>query len=689
MPEEIGALFRRHAFSMALFMAGASVLVASARATGAPSAFDTAELDLSVPPCTDLDRFVNARWLATHPIPADEVRWGVFDQLTLESLRVQRDLAEQAAKASNLPDEDATERQLGLLYRSGMDAPAIERAGLAPLQPTLDAIDRLATPQDTAAFLGHAAADGQAFVFAFDAQGDFRDARRQIGAASPAALGLPNRDYYTAARYAEEKQAYRGYIVRLLRLAGDAAPAQAADDALALETALAKATPSPVEARQPANQFHAMRATDAEHLTPYFHWAPFLTALGLPENGEFSLAPATFFTGFDRLLASAPMAQWRAYLRFHAIDDAAPYLTQAFQDAAFDFHGRMLTGQQHAKPRWQRVLGTINAQMGEAMGRLYVARTFSPQAKRRAQALVTRLLAALKSRIEALDWMSDATKARALAKWQAFLPKVGYPDHWRDWPGLELSSTGYYANVRALARYNYRDEMARIGKPTDRTRWSVLPQTVDAFYRAEDNSITFPAAILQPPFFYAAGDDGINYGGIGAAIGHEATHGFDDAGRQFDGQGNQTDWWTPRDNARFSARAEALVRQFDAYAPLRGHPDVHVDGRLTLGENIADLGGIHIAYDALQAALKANPAEAARRIDGYTQDQRFFLAFARIWRGRMREKQTLVYLASNPHAPPHERIAGTVSNVPAFAQAFRCKATDAMVRPPNARVRIW
>ncbi|MGO4700751.1 M13 family metallopeptidase [Dyella sp. 2RAB6] len=679
--------FLRHPFSTFAFVAG--VLFAASASAAETRPFDTAELDHAVMPCTDFDRFVNARWLASHPIPADEVRWGVFDQLTLESLRVQHDIAEQAAGAAKRADGDASRRQLGLLYRSGMDAAAIERAGLTPLRPVLDAIVRLKTPADTAAFLTRAAAEGQSFVFAFDVQGDFRDARRQLGAASPAALGLPNRDYYTEARYAGERKAYRAYMIRLFRLAGDATPEQAADAALALEAALAKATLSPTEARQPANQFHALRADEADRLTPHFHWAPFLAAQGLSAQAEFSLAPPAFFAGFDRLLASAPPAQWQAYLRFHALDDAAPYLAQAFQDAAFDFHGRALTGQQHDKPRWQRVLGTVNASMGEAMGRLYVTRTFSPEAKQRAQTLVTRLLAALKTRIEALDWMSEATRARALAKWQAFVPKVGYPDHWRDWSGLDLSATDYYANVRALARYNHREAMARVGKPTDRTRWSVLPQTVDAFYRAQDNSITFPAAILQPPFFYADGDDAINYGGIGAAIGHEATHGFDDAGRQFDGQGNQTDWWTPEDNAGFNARADALVRQFDAYAPLAGHPDVHINGRLTLGENIADLGGVHIAYDALQSALKANPAEARRQIDGYTQDQRFFLAFARIWRARMREQQTLVYLSSNPHAPPRERIIGTLGNVPAFAQAFQCKTGDAMLRPAGEQVRIW
>ncbi|MHB1059481.1 MAG: M13 family metallopeptidase [Rhodanobacter sp.] len=667
-----------------------TLVAAAAPAADPMRPFDTAELDRSVSPCADLDRFVNARWLAAHPIPPDEVRWGVFDQLTLESLRVQHELAEAAAAATTgHADGDATRRQIGLFYRSGMDTAAVERAGLAPVKPTLDAIAALKGAGDIGAFVTRAIADGRPVVFAFDTQGDFRDARRQVGAATPAALGLPNRDYYVDARHARELAAYRAYMVRLLRLAGVAAPEHQADAALALETALAQAMLSPVDARQPANQFHAMRAAEADHMTPHFRWAPFLAAQGRPMDSEFSLAPPAFFAAFDRLLASVPPAHWQAYLRFHALDDAAPYLSQAFQDAAFDFHGRTLTGQQQPKPRWQRVLGIVNAQMGEAMGRLYVARTFSPQAKRRAQMLVTRLLAALKARIEAVDWMSGTTKARALAKWQAFVPKVGYPEHWRDWSGLDLAATGYYANVRALARYNHRDAMARIGKPTDRTRWSVLPQTVDAFYRAEDNSITFPAAILQPPFFYADGDDAINYGGIGAAIGHEATHGFDDAGRQFDGQGNQTDWWTPEDNARFTARADALVRQFDAYTPLPGHPDVHVNGRLTLGENIADLGGLHIAYDALQAALKASPAEATRRIDGYTQDQRFFLAFARVWRGRMREQQTLVYLAGNPHAPPHERILGTVGNVPAFARAFGCRAGDAMVRPAGEQVRIW
>ena len=669
------------------FAAAGALLAGSSCATEA-APLDIAELDRSVAPCADFDRFVNARWLAAHPIPADEVRWGVFDQLTLESLRVQHDLAEQAAGVSNAAGGDVATRQIGLLYRSGMDAAAIERAGLAPLRSSLDAIAGLKTSADTAAFLIRATADGQPFVFTFDAQADFRDARRQIGAAAPAALGLPSRDYYVDARYARERQAYHAYMVRLFRLAGDDAPERAADDALALEAALAKVTPSPVQARQPANQFHAVHVAEADHLTPHFHWAPLLAAQGLPGQAEFSLAPPAFFAGFDHLLATAPQAQWRAYLRFHLLDAAAPYLAQAFQDAAFDFHGRALTGQQQDKPRWQRVLGTINAQMGEAMGQLYVARTFSPAAKRRAQDLVARLLEALKARIETLDWMSDATKARALAKWRAFVPKVGYPDRWRDWSGLALSPAGYYANLRALARFNHREAMQRIGRPTDRARWSVLPQTVDAFYRAEDNSITFPAAILQPPFFYANGDDAINYGGIGAAIGHEATHGFDDAGRQFDGQGNQADWWATEDNARFNARAEALVRQFDAYAPLPDHPDVHINGRLTLGENIADLGGVYIAYDALQAALKAGQAQTAR-IDGLAPDQRFFIAFARIWRARMREQQTLVYLASNPHAPPHERIIGTLGNVPAFATAFQCKTGDAMLRPASERVRIW
>jgi putative endopeptidase len=389
------------------------------------------------------------------------------------------------------------------------------------------------------------------------------------------------------------------------------------------------------------------------------------------------------------MLATTPLDAWKDYLSYHVLDDGAPYLSQPFQDESFAFHGKALTGQPQQRPRWKRVLGTVNGSMGEALGQLYVARYFPPEAKARANELVENVRNALKARIENLDWMSAETKAKALDKWNKFLPKIGYPDKWRDWSGLTITPDSYYADVMAAAKFNYEYDIAKIGKPTDRLEWGMTPQTVNAYYNPSDNTINFPAAILQPPFFYANGDDAINYGGIGAVIGHESSHGFDDEGSQFDGDGNNENWWTKADRDKFDARAEKLVEQFNAYVPLPDHPDKHVNGQLTLGENIGDLGGLNVAYDALQAALKANPTEASEKIDGYTQDQRFFLNWARVWRGSIREEAQLLRLNVDPHSPAQFRAIGAPSNMPAFAQAFGCKAGDPMVRSGDEQVKIW
>jgi putative endopeptidase len=327
--------------------------------------------------------------------------------------------------------------------------------------------------------------------------------------------------------------------------------------------------------------------------------------------------------------------------------------------------------------------------MGQALGQLYVARMFKPEAKARAQELVDNVRNALKARIQNLDWMSDETKVKAIAKWDKFLPKIGYPEKWRDWSGLDIQAGNYFTNVKAAAKFNYDYDIAKIGKPTDRMEWGMTPQTVNAYYNPTDNTINFPAAILQPPFFNAQADDAINYGGIGAVIGHEASHGFDDEGSQFDGDGNNVNWWSKTDREKFDARTAKLVAQFNAYTPIKDKPDAHVNGKLTLGENIGDLGGLNAAYDALQVALKKNPGEADKQIDGYTQDQRFFLNWARVWRGSIREKQALLYLNTDPHAPASLRAIGAPSNMAAFASAFQCKPGDAMVRAPDKRVKIW
>jgi putative endopeptidase len=480
-------------------------------------------------------------------------------------------------------------------------------------------------------------------------------------------------------------------VAQALQLTGvsEADAKKQADQVLAFETELAKASLAPVEMRTPENQYHFVTVKEADKITPHFSWEDFFKAQGVTVDKGFSLSQPKFMAEFDKLLANAPVDQWQAYLRFHTISDASPYLSKAFQDNKFDFYGKTLAGQPEQKPRWKRVLGGVNSSMGEALGQLYVAKMFTPEAKERAKELVDNVRNALKARIENLDWMSDETKQKAIAKWNTFLPKIGYPDKWRDWSGLEVKPGDYYGNVMAAAKFNYQYDLNKIGKPTDRLEWGMTPQTVNAYYNPTDNTINFPAAILQPPFFYANGDDAINYGGIGAVIGHEASHGFDDEGSQFDGEGNNANWWTKADREKFDERSGKLVAQFDDYTPIKDKPDAHVNGKLTLGENIGDLGGLNSAYDALQMALKKNSQEAGEKIDGYTQDQRFFLNWARVWRGNIREKEALLRLNTDPHAPASLRAIGAPSNMEAFATAFQCKPTDPMVRSSDKQVKIW
>ena len=666
---------------------------ASATAQTAPAqpTFDVSEIDTSMDACQDFNGFVNAKWVAANPIPSDRTRWGAFDQLAENSLNTQHDIVEKAAKGAATAKAGSIEQKIGLLFQSGMDEAAIEKAGFDPIKPKLDAIAALQNGGDVADYITKSYADGDGQVFSFGSGADYQQADMQIAYAYESGLGLPTKDYYTDAQYKDIRDAYLGYIAKALELTGvaEADAKQQANDVLAFETRLAAASLSPVEGRDPKNQYHFVSVEDAAKATPHFDWAKFFAAQGVTVDKGFSLSQPKFFAEFDKQLASAPIAQWQAYLRFHTIDDASNYLSQGFQDNKFDFYGKTLAGQPEQKVRWKRVLGAVNGAMGEALGQLYVAEMFKPEAKARAQELVDNVRNALKARIENLDWMSDETKAKAIAKWNTFLPKIGYPDTWRDWSGLQVSPDSYYGNVMAASKFNYEYDIAKIGKPTDRKEWGMTPQTVNAYYNPTDNTINFPAAILQPPFFDAAADDAINYGGIGAVIGHEASHGFDDEGSQFDGAGNNKNWWTKADREKFEARAAKLVQQFNDYAPIKDKPDAHVNGQLTLGENIADLGGLNVAYDALQAAMKQHPEEATQKIDGYTPDQRFFLNWARVWRGSVREKQALLYLNTDPHAPASLRAIGAPSNMPAFANAFQCKTGDAMVRADDKQVKIW
>ncbi|MEO5831480.1 MAG: M13 family metallopeptidase [Rhodanobacter sp.] len=655
------------------------------------SIFDVSELDPKINACADFNGFVNSQWIAANPIPADRTRWGAFDKLAEDSLNTQHKIVEDAAKGADKAAAGSIEQKIGNLYKSGMDEATIDKAGFDPIKPKLAEIDQLKNGKDVASFLNKSFAQSDAQVFQFGAGSDFQHAETQIGYTFQSGLGLPTKDYYTNPKQADLRKAYLDYIAKTLELTGvSAADAKKqADAVMAFETKLADASLAPVELRTPENQYHFVSVKDADKLTPHFSWEDFFKAQGVTIDKGFSLSQPKFFVEFDKLLASAPINQWQAYLRFHAIDDASDALSKNFRDNKFAFYGKTLGGQPEQKPRWKQVLGAVNSSMGMALGELYVKQEFTPEAKSRAEALVTNVRNALKARIENLDWMSAETKAKAIAKWNTFLPKIGYPDKWRGWDGLTVVPNNFYANLEAANKFNYEYDIAKIGKPTDRKEWGMTPQTVNAYYNPTDNTINFPAAILQPPFFDAKADDAINYGGIGAVIGHEASHGFDDEGSQFDGAGNNVNWWSKDDRAKFDARTAKLVQQFNDYAPIKDQPDAHVNGKLTLGENIADLGGLNVAYDALQAALKQNPEEAGKKIDGYTEDQRFFLNWARVWRGNIREKQALLRLNTDPHAPASLRAIGAPSNMPAFATAFQCKSGDAMVRGADKQVKIW
>ncbi len=665
---------------------------AGGRAPAVPPQPTPFELSDQYNPCNDFYDYVDAKWGEAHPIPADHSSWGAFDELQEKSLEDQRQIVEAAAKSANQDKAGSIEQKLGWLYASGMDTAAIDKAGFDPIKPQLAAIAKL-TRIDIPGFIAERFNEGDSYLFSFASAADFNNAQMQIGFVDQAGLGLPTRDYYLEPQYAIVRKAYVAYIAKSLELTGiaDADAAKQADQVLTFETALARASLSPTELRNLDNEYHFVTVAQADKVSPHFRWEAFFAAQGVTVGKGFSLDQPKFIAEVDRQLARAPLDQWRAYLTFHTIDAAAPFLSQSFEDNWFDFYRRTLRGQPQQRPRWQRVLGAVNDSMGMALGQLYVAQYFPPAAKARAETLVANIHDALERRIENVPWMSKATQTKALEKLKLFLAKIGYPDpdEWRDWTGLTIVPDSYYADVEAASKYDYHYDIGKIGKKTDRREWSMTPQTVNAYYDPQTNTINFPAAILQPPFFFANGDDALNYGGIGAVMGHESSHGFDDQGSQFDGEGNRRDWWTKRDKARFDARTKLLVRQFDAYAPIEGNPKLHVNGELTLGENIADLGGISISYDALQSALAKNPELAAEKIQGLTEDQRFFLSWGRVWRTSDREKFSELMLNVDPHAPGRIRAIAAPSNMPQFAAAFQCKAGDKMVRPADALVRIW
>ena len=650
--------------------------------------FNVADLDTSKNACVNLADFVNGKWLAANPVPSDKTSWGSFEMLDERSVAASKGIAEAAAANTSAT---GIEKLVGDLYATGMDTAKVEAAGIAPMQPMLDRIAALKTPADIAQYLRDEFAAGRGEVFAFGAEADFKNSSQKIGYAFQGGLSLPEKAYYLEdgpdGKYKAIREAFIQHVSKQLQNAGVAAAdaGTQAKDVLAFETRLAKASLSPIELRNPENQYHYVTIADADKASPNFKWSEFFKANGVQADG-FSLSQPKFFAEFDKMLVEVPLAQWQAYLRVNAIDGMAPYLADKFNDERFDFYSRTLRGQKDQKPRWKRVMDTVENTAGEALGQLYVKQYFPAESKAAMETLVGNLSQALKARIEGLAWMSPETKAKAMDKWASFTPKIGYPDKWRSWEGLATSRDGYVQNVLAAAKFNHAYEMAKIGKPVDRSEWGMSPQTVNAYYNPLMNEIVFPAAILQPPFFDLKADPALNYGGIGAVIGHEMLHGYDDQDSQFDATGNFNNWWTKADRDGFESRTAKLVKQFDDYVAIDG---LHVKGQLTLGENIADLGGLNVAWDAYQKALADAGKSGDDKIDGYTENQRFFMNWATVWRRGFTPDELKVRLNTDPHAPANFRAIGAPSNMPAFATAFGCKAGDPMVRAEDQRVVIW
>jgi putative endopeptidase len=652
------------------------------------AAFAIADLDTSKNACDDLSVFVNDKWLAAHPVPADRTTWGSFEMLDERSEAASRNIAEAAAADANA---SGVSKLVGDFYATGMDEAAVNAAGITPLQPILDRIDAIKAPADVAQYLRDEFAAGRGNVFRFSGDADFKDSSQVVGYAFQGGLSLPEKAYYLEdgkdGAYKKIREQFVAHTSKQLQNAGVAKDAadQQAKDVLAFETRLAKASLSRIDLRDPNNQYHWVTVAEADKTAKNFPWSEFMKSQGLDVQG-FSLSQPKFFAEFDKMVADVPAAEWQAYLRIHAIDGMAPYLADTFANERFDFYNKTLRGQKEQKPRWKRVLDATEGNVGQALGQLYVKQYFPAESKAAMEKLVDNLRASLKARLEKLDWMSDETKAKALDKWKSFMPKIGYPDKWRSWDGLATSRTGYAQNAMAADKFNRDFDFGKIGKPVDRTEWGMTPQTVNAYYNPSQNEVVFPAAILQPPFFDPKADPALNYGGIGAVIGHEMLHGYDDQGSQFDARGNFANWWQEADNKGFKARTAKLVQQFDDYTSVDG---IHVKGQLTLGENIADLGGLTVAYDALQKALADAGTSPGEKIDGYTEDQRFFINWASVWRRSYNPEELKVRLNTDPHAPAHFRAIGAPSNMPAFAQAFQCKPGDAMVRPDDKRVVIW
>jgi putative endopeptidase len=642
---------------------------------------DVSSMDASVDPCTDFFAYSCGGWIKKNPIPPDQSSWSVYSKLEDDNKAKLREILESAATPAI--DRDAAMQKIGDYYAACMDEKAINLAAIKPLQPVLDQIQQLHSRRaiaDIAAILVYNNA-----LFRCRSDQDYKDSTQVIAEVDQGGLGLPDRDYYlkTDAESAELRKKYVAHLQKMFELLGDK-PATAALEAqtvVRIETALAKGSLTRVERRDPQKLYHKMTVEQLAALSPSFRWKTYFAKVGLPSLEALNVETPDFFKALNTELLNETLASWKTYLRWHLINVNAPFLSSDFVNADFDFYGKTLQGAQELEPRWKRCVGYVDNDIGEALGQVYVEKNFSPEAKQRAQKMVKEIEDAMGQDIDLLSWMTPVTKQHALEKLHAVANKIGYPDKWRDYSALTIARDDEMGNVLRAREFEFHRQLAKIGKPVDRGEWEMTPPTVNAYYDPQLNDINFPAGVLQPPLFDVNSDAAPNFGDTGSTIGHELTHGFDDEGRQFDAQGNLRDWWTAEDAKAFEQRAGCISDQYSQYVVV---DDIKINGKLTLGEDVADLGGVILAQMAWQEDTKG---QALEPIEGFTPEQRFFVAYGQSWCSNTRDETKRLWATVDPHSPDKYRANGVVSNLPEFQEAFHCKAGSPMVR--ENRCRVW